>query len=143
MEVTHAQAVRLVTKHGGIKAAARHAGVSYSTLRRRYHNIKGLEKTRLQHISKEPCAQGPKSLEDFRAAHDRSYIVPNAIKAGLKRLGKRGWEYEDAFAREISVSLRDLSTYRGDFVDYIVVLRSGRRIWAGSPGFADELRGLL
>ena len=68
MEITHAQAVRLVTKHGGIRAAARHAGISYSTLRRRYHNIKGLEKTRLQHISKEPCAQGPKSLEDFRAA---------------------------------------------------------------------------
>lgn len=80
-----------------------------------------------------------KSLEDFRAAHDKSYIVPGKVRAALKALGD-GWEYEMAFAKLAGVSLGDLSAFRAMFEDHIVVVERTKRAWAGSKALAAKMR---
>lgn len=145
MEITHAVAIKLVKKHGGITQAAKAAGVAYKYMWRRYNNKMsdggGAPKkpvTTLAGID----ARGARSLSEFKATYDKSYIVPRAIKAGLKSLGG-GWEYEVAFAKMINVSLQDLGAYRDEFVQHVVALREGRRAWAGKASVADEMRKML
>lgn len=143
MEITHADAVRLVKKHGGITQAAVAAGVTYKSMWRRYKN----KMSDGGGWAKKPVAPaaGGKSarpLSEFKATYDKSYIVPRAIKAGLKLLGS-GWEYETAFAKMINVSLQDLGAYRDEFAQHIVSLREGRRAWAGKASVADEMRKML
>lgn len=87
-----------------------------------------------------------KSLADFKAAHDKSTIVPGKIKAGLEGLGKDGWEYEADFVKRCGVSVNDFSRFREQFNDYYVSIggdRSGKRAWAGSTALADKMRSLL
>ena len=145
MEITHAIAVKLVKKHGGITQAAKAAGVTYKAMWRRFNN----KMSDGGGAPKKPLAGAPpvpgksaRSLSEFKATYDKSYIIPRAIKAGLKLLGS-GWEYETAFAKMINVSLQDLSAYRDEFAAHIVSLREGRRAWAGRASVADEMRSML
>ena len=145
MEITHAVAVKLVKKHGGITQAAEAAGVSYKAMWRRYKNKMsdggGAPKKPMVPVAGS-ADRGARSLAEFKATYDKSYIIPRAIKAGLKRLGA-GWEYETAFAKMINVSLQDLGAYRDEFAQHIVSLREGRRAWAGRASVADEMRKML
>lgn len=86
-----------------------------------------------------PKGAAGKSLEDFRAAHDKSYIVPGKVRAALKALGD-GWEYEMAFAKLAGISLADLSAFRSMFEEHIVVVERTKRAWAGTKGLAAKLR---
>lgn len=85
-----------------------------------------------------------RSLSDFRAAHDKSFIVPQKIKEGLKNLGS-GWEYEVEFLRRCGLSTTDLSRYRDEFADYIVNTggRNPKRVWTGSQKTAAEMRAMV
>lgn len=86
-----------------------------------------------------------KSLEEFRAAHDKAYIVPKKIRAGLESLGKHNWEYEAEFMRRCGLSTTDLAAYREQFLEFVVETpgRNVKRAWAGSKQFADKLRETL
>jgi hypothetical protein len=134
-----AQAHAALAKHGTLSAAARSLGIARSTL-----------EGRLKHPAPKPSASLPvtkpkagKSLADFRAAHDKDYIVPAKIKSALKELGN-GWEYEQDFLRMAKVSTTDLALYRDQFADHwVVVDRSGKRVWAGSRTLIDEMRGMI
>lgn len=84
-----------------------------------------------------------RSLNDFRATYDKSYIVPKKIREALKRLGTGGWAYEIEFVKEAGVTLGDLGGFREQFAEYIVPLRDSRRAWAGSPSTAKQLREML
>jgi hypothetical protein len=81
-----------------------------------------------------------KSLDEFRAAHDKNFIVPQKIKAGLVKLGD-SWMYEMEFMKLCGLSTTDLAMFREEFKAYYVeVGRSSKRVWAGTPQFAKVLR---
>lgn len=88
----------------------------------------------------------PKTLSDFRAIHDKSFVIPNKIKEGLTKLGNDGWEYENDFVKLCGVPVSDFARFREDFAEYYVMvggLRSGKRVWAGSKALAEKMRAMV
>ena len=97
-------------------------------------------------MSKKPPVKptGGKDFESFRAAHDKSFIVPKRIKDGLAALGD-SWEYEAEFIKRCGVSQTDFAFYREHFADFYVETsgstnKRGKRVWAGTKAFATKLR---
>ena len=87
-----------------------------------------------------------KTLSDFRAAHDKNFVVPQKIKAGIEKLGKEGWEYEVDFARMCGVNTTDFARFRDQFEEFFVTVLSNnhtRRVWAGSKATADKMREMV
>jgi hypothetical protein len=82
-----------------------------------------------------------KSLIDFRAEHDKSFIVPKRIRDGLAKLGN-GWLYEVEFLRLTGLSTTDCAAYREEFSEYLVTVggRVTKRIWVGSKELAKKMR---
>lgn len=80
-----------------------------------------------------------KSIADFRAAHDKSFIVPQKIKVGLKALGA-GWAYEVEFLKLAGLSTTDLANHRDLFSEHIVLVDRTKRVWAGTKETASKLR---
>lgn len=139
----------LVQKSGSIKAAARACGMSYST----FHDIytgktqkPRSDKTRpvVPAESARPPAnmKSKRTLNDFRATYDKSFVVPKRVRAGLSALGA-GWEYEVEFAKGIQVRLSDLGLFRDEFSGHIVEVKEGRRIWVGRTAVAQQMREML
>jgi len=83
-----------------------------------------------------------KSVAEFRAQYDKSFIVPRRVNECLKRMGTT-WEYEVNFAQAAGVSTADLSNFRDQYADHIVNLKEGRRIWAGTRKLAETLRSMI
>ncbi len=86
---------------------------------------------------------GAKSLDEFRAAHDKSFLVPKAINEAIAALGEDGWEYEADFQKRTGVSPHDFAAYREQFEDYYVLVgttRTAKRAWAGSKKLAAKMR---
>lgn len=85
-----------------------------------------------------------KDLIAFRAAHDKSFIVPAKIRAGLESLGE-SWEYEAEFLRRCGLSTTDFSIYRDEFSEFWVQTggKSPKRVWAGTAKFAATLREMI
>lgn len=85
-----------------------------------------------------------RSLEEFRANHDKSFIVPAKIKAALEKLGN-GWQSELEFAKLAGLSMTDLGAYRAQFDAFVVpISRDGsRRVWAGTKAFASRMREMI
>lgn len=96
----------------------------------------------------EPKKSRGRSLDDFRAAHDKNYIVPKRIRDSLKQLGD-SWEYEVDFLRRCSLSTTDLAAYRDEFeADHIVIVAgnsrsSAKRVWAGTKELTAKLREMV
>lgn len=87
-----------------------------------------------------------KTLADFRAVHDKSFVIPNAIRAGLEKLGKEGWDYEPEFIKLCGVNVLDLARFREEFADHYVTVggsKSSKRVWAGSKALAEKMRGMV
>lgn len=87
-----------------------------------------------------------KTIADFRALHDKNFIVPQKIKTALEKLGNDGWEYELEFVKTANVSLTDLALFRDQFAEFwLTVGASGRekRVWAGSKSLANKLREMV
>jgi len=87
-----------------------------------------------------------KTRDDFRAAHDRSFIVPQKIEAAIKQLGADHWEYEAEFLRVAGISTAELGRYRSQFEKSVVAVRvngATRYVWAGSEALAEELRAMV
>ena len=80
-----------------------------------------------------------KSLAEFRAAHDKAFIVPQKIREGLKKLGG-GWEYEVNFLKLAGLSTTDLANHRDAFTDHIVLVERTKRVWCGTKELAAKLR---
>jgi hypothetical protein len=95
-------------------------------------------------MNKTASKKAGRSLDEFRAAHDKNYIVPQKIKAGLEKLGD-GWEYELEFLKLTGLSTTDLSMFRDQFEDHIVTTsgRNPKRVWTGSKATAKQLREMV
>lgn len=82
----------------------------------------------------------------FRAAHDKSFIIPNRIREGLKKLGNKTWLYEADFIKLCGgISTTDFSRFREGFTEYFFEARtiggSPKKVWCGSKEYAAELQG--
>lgn len=93
-------------------------------------------------------AAKPKTLADFRGAHDKNVIVPNKIRAALTAMLKEGpenFDYEADFMRRAGLSTTDLSMFRGPFEATNVVNvgtdRQPKRVWFADPKVAKKARG--
>jgi len=133
---------KAVKECGSLTKAAKKLGMNRTTLTKIIRST-GPEisiKPRKEPTLSESKGVG-KDIMEFRKLHDKSYIVPDKIKTALSKL-KDNWEYENNFYKIAGVSLNDLSNFRDEFSDYIVVLKD-RRIWTGSKNTAKLLRGML
>jgi hypothetical protein len=84
-----------------------------------------------------------KSFDDFRKSHDKNFIIPEALKAGIAALTPTGWEYEGAFWKSLPVSTTDGAKFREQFNDFIVTVDRTKRIWCGSKALATKMREAL
>jgi guanyl-specific ribonuclease Sa len=90
----------------------------------------------------------PRTLADFRAAHDPDVIVPNKIRIALEKIaaaGPENYEYEVDFAKLGGISINQLAAYRDQFAKYIVETpgshgKSGKRVYFGDLKVAAKLR---
>lgn len=93
----------------------------------------------------EPKAKAVgKGLQEFRALHDKAFIVPTKIKAALEALAD-GWEYEAAFIKLAGISQADCSAYRDQFEEFVVIVggKTQKRVWCGTKKLATQLRGMV
>lgn len=127
-------AQELVAKHGTLEKAAQAAGVGKTSVWRAL-NRKG--------AIPQSAPKAGRSLAEFKQTYDKDTIVPKKIQGALKALGARCWDYETDFAKLAGVSMADMGTYRQQFMDFVVTLKEGRKVWAGSVALADELRSML
>ena len=84
------------------------------------------------------------TLDDFRAAFDKSFIVPKKIAAALEKLGD-GWEYNLDFSKTADVSINDLSMFAEQFENHIVDVggKTRKRIWFGDAKLAAKARAMV
>jgi hypothetical protein len=97
-----------------------------------------------------PAKKSGKTLDDLRAIHDKSVLIPNRIKAGLAKLAEDGWEnwaYESDFMRLAGVSPADFRDYREQFADFWAEMpstngkRDVRKVWFATKKAADTWKG--
>jgi hypothetical protein len=95
-------------------------------------------------------ASKPKTLADFKAAHDQDVIVPNKIRAALAAIEKEGaehWLYEGDFLKLSGISTTQIARYREQFSSHIVLAagangkQSNKRVYFGNAKVAAKLRG--
>lgn len=86
-----------------------------------------------------------RDVNEFRAAHDRNFIVPKKIEEGLKKLGPDKWEYQVDFLQLAQLSVTDCALFRDQFSDFIVELggKNSKLIWCGSKELAKKLRAMI
>lgn len=123
-----------VKKHGNVSSAARAHKVPRSTFA---HWLKGVK---LPERARRPTAG--KTLAEFRAVHDKAFIIPQRIKEGLAKLGD-GWEYEATFAKMAGVSLLDLGHFRSMFEAHVIMVERTKRVWAGTPTLAEKMKAMV
>jgi guanyl-specific ribonuclease Sa len=93
--------------------------------------------------------KAPKSVADFRAAHDANVIVPAKIRKALADIAAEGpenWEYESDLIKRADVSQTQMGQFREHFAPHIVEApstnkRAARRVWFGNAKIAAKVRG--
>jgi hypothetical protein len=137
--MTQSQAEEALKRYGSISAAAKALKMDRATFRKR---LKGIGCTGPASTAPPPAAKLGRSLADFRAAHDRAYIVPQKIRATLAAMGE-SWLYEAEFIKASGLTAPDVAAFRDQFAEHLVDVRhEGRRraVWAGTKALAGKLR---
>lgn len=94
----------------------------------------------------KPAKPTAKTLNDFRAAHDKNVIVPTKIRAALKEMldeGPENWSYESDFIRRAGISQTDIGMFRDHFSDHVVETsgKHAKRVWFADAKIAAKVRG--
>lgn len=101
----------------------------------------------------KPAKKNGKTLDDLRAIHDRSVVVPNRIRAAIAKLAEEGWEnwaYDSDFVKLLTpgIAPKDLSDYRDQFADFWAVMpatngqRDAKKAWFATTDAADIWKGV-
>lgn len=101
--------------------------------------------------SKPATKKAGKTLDDLRALHDRSVLIPNRIKATIEKLAEVSWQewaYESDFLSISTprISTKDLSDFRDRFKDFWAEMpptngrRDARKVWFATKKAADDWR---
>jgi hypothetical protein len=147
--MTREEAQELIKKHGSMRKASKAAGIHRDTLSKIAAGIKvrlgpGRPPNTLG-ISTKPyigLQVQARSVTDFRNTYDLNTIVPKKIAAGFKQLGA-GWLYESEFAKAAGLTMKDLGNFRDNYAEHIVVVKEGRRVWAGKKTVAEQMRQMI
>ena len=144
--MTQEEAQSLVKKHGNKKEASIAAGISRTTFCRILDGVSCAGKKVLV-VSTKPfigigTSIAARSVTDFRNTYDMNTIVPKKIAAGFKQLGA-GWLYESEFAKSAGLTMKDLGNFRDNYAEHIVVVKEGRRVWAGKKTVAEQMRQMI
>ena len=91
---------------------------------------------------KDKPRKSARTLAEFSAAYNKDEIVPRKIREGLKQIGE-GWETEVNFLKIASLSTTDFANYREQFEEYMVIIQRTKRVWAGTPEFAQKMREMV
>jgi hypothetical protein len=138
-KLTPEQALLLIQEHGSAYAAAKYYGCDHKTILH-YARKVGKEEKQTNIMPRNKI----KKIEDFRRLYDKDLIVPEKIKAAIKKLGVDGWEYEKDFVRMAGVRTADLAEYRDQFADYwITITKDSRRVWGGSVDLIIQLAEMI
>lgn len=100
----------------------------------------------------KPAKKSGKTLDDLRAIHDRTIVVPNRIKAAIAKLAEEGpenWCYECDFIKLLTpnIASKDISDYREQFADFWALMpptngvRDAKKVWFATKKAADSWRG--
>lgn len=100
----------------------------------------------------KPAKKSGKTLDDLRAIHDRTVVVPNRIQSAIAKLAEEGaenWLYEADFMRLLTpnIAAKDISDYRDQFGDFWAVMpatngaRDAKRVWFATKKAADSWKG--
>lgn len=86
-----------------------------------------------------------KTLDDFRAAHDRNVIVPTKIRKALSDMESEhpeNWEYELDFMRRAGLSQTDMGMFRPQFEAHVVEVggKNPKKVWFASAKVAEKAR---
>ena len=138
------QAIALYEEHGTVRGAARAAGISPTAMRKRLQSVgvRGKGK-QMPTASMTPSNAKARSLADFRETYDKDTIIPKKLDAAIAELGD-GWLYESEFVKLAGVSYMDLTAFRDAYSTHIVYIkRDSKRVWAGTPEVADQMRRML
>jgi len=140
--MTRQEAVAAVRQHGNTSAAAAALGISSQKLRRAMGLLTDTPRAE-RHAKPAAPAQSGKTLADFRAMHDKDYIVPTAIRTALRTM-PGVWMYEIDFTRHAQLTQHDVANYRDQFTAHVVVAgRDGRKMWAKTKAVAEQMRRML
>ncbi len=91
----------------------------------------------------KPTARPPtvvRNPADFHKAHNLNVIIPERFRAGIKKLGPRGWMYLGDFMRENKIAPTQGVAYRDQFKD-LMLEADGKMIICGTAKLANEFRG--
>lgn len=92
----------------------------------------------------KPAIKG-RTLDDFRAAHDRNVIVPAKVRKALSEMEAEhpeNWEYEIDFMRRAGLSQTDIGMFRPQFEAHVVEVggKNPKKVWFASTKVADKAR---
>lgn len=90
-------------------------------------------------------AKAGKSIDDFKSAHDKGFLVKKRLTDALAALGE-SWLYERELARMARVSTNDAAAHRELFAAYTVSVGKpgkSKTVWAGSKQLAKKLRSMV
>lgn len=88
-----------------------------------------------------PTPKPKKDLSSFRAAHDKSVIIPKRIRetfADMKRTGD-AYEYEGDFVKRAKLSQVEIGAFRDQFAAHLVQTtgKNSKRVWFHDPKTAE------
>jgi len=144
--MTKKELIKVLKKHPTRAHAARALGVPESTFRDRLKRM-GITLQDLQ--SEAGQEEGvKKTIDDFKTTHDRTYLIPTAIKNALSDLGPEHWLTEAEFMksrhfRAHKITKLEIQEYSPPFEGYIVELPRGKSAWAGSTELATQLQTMV
>lgn len=104
-------------------------------------------------MSKSTPKPGAKTLDDWRASHDRRTVVLTRLQAAIDKMnaeyGPEHWEYEADFIKLADVNQNDCSKYRGELAAFTAISkpigarrsRSDKIAWFATKNAAAEARG--
>jgi hypothetical protein len=125
---------KAIAKHGGIQPAAAHFKVSHHVIRRVLaeggeHSVPSKPTPRAQR----------KTLGDFQKSFDKSFIVPERIKAGIGKYLHGGfWEHDQNFRELCRVPANLWHRFREQFDEYQIRV-DGKVVWA-EPETIEKMR---
>ena len=87
-----------------------------------------------------------RTLDDFRAAHDKRVIIPAKIRKALAEMeaeSPENWDYEIDFMRRAGISQTDIGAYRPQFEAHVVEVngKNPKKVWFASTKIAEKARG--
>ena len=85
------------------------------------------------------------SLDDLDKQYNPDVIIPDRIRAGLKKLGDHAMTSMH-FQRECNITVAQLSQYGPQFESFQVVVRDNgkpKTLWCGTEAFARKVRERL